>query len=998
MSTTSSQAFRAQSSSKVVSIPTRYDDKRKLRVIRWKDIQLCFKDAEYIMYNGDVVLFLTDDDLEDLIPLRVAHHPGVVLEVVVQGAKQGTDDQSDSNSMGFRNDTHLTDEHLLTTGASREVVSVARDVASLRMSDSDNNQVLVVRSQGHSAAIAVQRLPNTSSSHFQQGTGNNVTLQEQLHQLQQQIEGILGKMQQTDQQTQQTQQTQQQMQDQIDKMLQTLQQLDLQHTEQAHQMTQMSELYRQQLEDIQGRAQYQMDEVLHKVQEIDQQARNTLQQCERLQQQIRKAEKAFQQQGHLPFERRYQGTPQVFDQFTRAQCRVQALLANPSHKSPIPRLFILLPAQTTVLGGQDESCSFQYRLHFLCECGAHTSARNSNQPHEVHLANHPGYGLNNQDEFIRKYGPYLLTMMYMIKYGAKTRGLVVPPLLGLKHSIGEDQDIGQLVDNTIEHLKEAAGCTDDDTTAHQNLDVTELGELKSYLKISEGFSGGLNQVQIQKEHYPWICSDHLRECYESTLQQLRHHINTSGGVWHGNEIKVEVTSGATAQQLCDDLIRLLWIQSIEDWRSITEIDLKRGSHHSRSTDVLSGHDDLQSLSLDFGRFKMSIKGIFRGEVKDMTVSIKDLSAPTLDDLEFIQQCRPIALSIPETPPKKDENCLVNMLQRFLSITNLRIDCDMKRFMAVIELIRSTRERMLQSGDKPVLSIFEVVNPEVRVEAFFEEGSPTMYANTCIQFEDRQPFNVDPAMCDFIRQHGYLVTTFAAPRSFNDSLAKLLDESIQEKDSRIVRLDMTPSSLTTPGLNAMTRVINRSQGLAYLRLNLENLNPGQQLMKVLGFLGEHKGQLTSLRLMGWSLNSWLPQIANRFPRDAFPSLEELFVECHGNYLTDIRWITSMISAQPHQRTSLKALGMTIWLSAEDWKTAIKTIDLSALEELHFCTNHFTQVQLKVFVDHIENCGAPSLPLQLLNLSGAALDNSPDTRALIVRLREMIPKTKIAGVED
>jgi len=65
MSTTSSQAFRAQSSSKVVSIPTRYDDKRKLRVIRWKDIQLCFKDAEYIMYNGDVVLFLTDDDLEE---------------------------------------------------------------------------------------------------------------------------------------------------------------------------------------------------------------------------------------------------------------------------------------------------------------------------------------------------------------------------------------------------------------------------------------------------------------------------------------------------------------------------------------------------------------------------------------------------------------------------------------------------------------------------------------------------------------------------------------------------------------------------------------------------------------------------------------------------------------------------------------------------------------------------------------------------------------------
>jgi len=65
MSAVTSQAFRVQSSSKIISIPTRYDRKTNQRVIRWKDIQQRFKDAQFIMNGEDTVLFLTDDDLEE---------------------------------------------------------------------------------------------------------------------------------------------------------------------------------------------------------------------------------------------------------------------------------------------------------------------------------------------------------------------------------------------------------------------------------------------------------------------------------------------------------------------------------------------------------------------------------------------------------------------------------------------------------------------------------------------------------------------------------------------------------------------------------------------------------------------------------------------------------------------------------------------------------------------------------------------------------------------
>ncbi|KAI8354814.1 hypothetical protein B0O80DRAFT_498017 [Mortierella sp. GBAus27b] len=148
-----------------------------------------------------------------------------------------------------------------------------------------------------------------------------------------------------------------------------------------------------------------------------------------------------------------QDTRHSLNQFVHAQCRVQAVLANPSLKLPIPRLFIILPGPTAVVDGQGESHQLQFRLYFLCECGNHTMGKDCDKPHEVHLANHPGYDINNQDDFINKYGSYRLTMMYMVKYGAKARGLVVHQLLGLNHVIGEGENIGQLVNDTITHLQ-----------------------------------------------------------------------------------------------------------------------------------------------------------------------------------------------------------------------------------------------------------------------------------------------------------------------------------------------------------------------------------------------------------------------------------------------------------------------------------------------------------------------------------------------------------------
>ncbi|KAG0245613.1 hypothetical protein BGX31_006972 [Mortierella sp. GBA43] len=59
------QAFRAQWSSKVVAIPTRLDPKNGQPIIRWKDVIQYFQNAECIMNGEHMVLFLTDENLED---------------------------------------------------------------------------------------------------------------------------------------------------------------------------------------------------------------------------------------------------------------------------------------------------------------------------------------------------------------------------------------------------------------------------------------------------------------------------------------------------------------------------------------------------------------------------------------------------------------------------------------------------------------------------------------------------------------------------------------------------------------------------------------------------------------------------------------------------------------------------------------------------------------------------------------------------------------------
>src|SRR5690606_6982062 len=85
----------------------------------------------------------------------------------------------------------------------------------------------------------------------------------------------------------------------------------------------------------------------------------------------------------------------------------------------------------------------------------------------IHLAKHTGYDLLRPTEFFEKYGPYLLTMMEMVKFGIAAAGVVVPILaqLGVLDGIEEvksqldftEKTFAPLLDDSISYVKDRIG-------------------------------------------------------------------------------------------------------------------------------------------------------------------------------------------------------------------------------------------------------------------------------------------------------------------------------------------------------------------------------------------------------------------------------------------------------------------------------------------------------------------------------------------------------------
>ena len=224
---------------------------------------------------------------------------------------------------------------------------------------------------------------------------------------------------------------------------------------------------------------------------------------------------------------------------------------------PIPRLFIVLPEEPTKYDPKNWFRT-KFRLYFIYECGEHTKLTGSKLPNHLHLAKHEGYLVREPTMLFKKYGPFLLLMLELIKTGISVAGCVVPALGSMKvtelvssaqetvktvidiKTTTDIRTVTEQIDYSLDCINkqfesyqtpaigDANGSEHRTPTSQQDLanylnnieglEGVELRRLGSFLKTSndDNLLRNLYRMTTSDGHVKWVCQDHYRACYQET--------------------------------------------------------------------------------------------------------------------------------------------------------------------------------------------------------------------------------------------------------------------------------------------------------------------------------------------------------------------------------------------------------------------------------------------------------------------------------------------------
>ena len=301
------------------------------------------------------------------------------------------------------------------------------------------------------------------------------------------------------------------------------------------------------------------------------------------------------------------------------------------HEYPIPRLFIVLPQMNT---SPMNPFASKFRLYFLCECGEHTKSTNSKISHEIHLARHGGYEISRPNEFFRKYGSHILTILQMLKFGISVAGIAVP---AISHLIRENVDkaasnlkvlIGNIqsgMDQAIGYLREMTtdkGVVDEHSEQmrlSKALEGADLRLLETFLngRDKEKVWGNLYRIVTPEGHVKWVCADHYRSNYQGKASTaFRATIESLGGSIDENmgRVNVKLPSKSHARK---------FYQELEQAKPVYELNIELDWVTSR------------------GDFKRLRDALLQTNVVILNITLKDLDGPITDILRRRQRYDPI---------------------------------------------------------------------------------------------------------------------------------------------------------------------------------------------------------------------------------------------------------------------------------------------------------------------------------------------------------------------
>ncbi|KAG0015832.1 hypothetical protein BGZ80_009609, partial [Entomortierella chlamydospora] len=364
----------------------------------------------------------------------------------------------------------------------------------------------------------------------------------------------------------------------------------------------------------------QLVEMLKKQLESEERERKTLQ--ELLKSEEREREMLQEQLKHKEM------LQQANDRMVILQQGINAVLVQnyELHEYPIPRRFVILPekfARKVIRGiedpwddtessvstddGEDQEglldmiknydprnlLEEKFRLYFLCECGEHTPAESStensstctsaqpttNTKNKVHLAKHEGYELSRPTHFLKRYGPYVLGMLQILRFCLNAAKFVAPVVGLAKESLDSVvDDVKSISEQTLDAVNFSIAILEEELGRDSNIEAlysnrdgndifknlaalegADLRQLETFLrnKDKDKILGNLYRTTTSDGHVKWVCLEHFETSYrDNAARSFISTIETSHGFYDKKlrKITMALSSPITTKDFMKQLI------------------------------------------------------------------------------------------------------------------------------------------------------------------------------------------------------------------------------------------------------------------------------------------------------------------------------------------------------------------------------------------------------------------------------------------------------------
>ncbi|KAI8349157.1 hypothetical protein B0O80DRAFT_501571 [Mortierella sp. GBAus27b] len=766
------QKFRCPSTDQSLKIAAHLDSETGKHFVLWKDIQVGFKNADSIRDGETLVPFLKDANWEEITPLRIAYHPGTVLDVILDGHNRG---HSQSHS---HDHNQLYPDASSTNCTPREIYHSTSCMSSVTTETATPPVTVTFEDSNTDNNSLVMYSPNVDGSHSSSVVVSNPQPSPSLREVMSAQVDLKAVVQQSfDRQSNQIQALQDQLTSTSNELTKTTAEL----VKKQEEMNEMQKMALDRLANIQSRVQA----VVTQTYELHE----------------------------YPIPRLFIVLPKntgVFDKI----------------KSPFAtqfRLYFLCECGTHTM---NENSKTAHEIHLAKHEGYDLEKPNEfferYGSYVLTLMNMIKYGVTAASCVVSPLSSLKIvegidTIQEHMKFVKENIAPLVDSTIDFLDGFKRKTDSEE---------KLAEGHTEFDQL--EALEGADLRQLESYLKVKDKgrVLANLYRIVTTEGHVKWVCFDHYKATYrQSAVQHLREIVEVNRGTFveETGRIEIKIATSTLAKQFYDAMIKARGIQELEitlEWdatmsdirsladaiskanvvhvsvdgsyfksapldvvnrgqrfnpilqlasssriqsfrlhgfddffsritrsslapasrlrifkcdapltlkdkglqtafdflgccSALTTLEMNLHPQHSilkTTSEILGKFQTLESLTICREKLSMAVS-LSNGEIKDVDLTVLRLSDLYDHDLNYIKKEDIARLTIRDI--SGDEvNQLEELLHGASSLKHLRIGCYYERSLAIIDRVISTREKIIQDTGSSCLQTFELMEEDL----------------------------------------------------------------------------------------------------------------------------------------------------------------------------------------------------------------------------------------------------------------------------------------------